>query len=131
MISSFVITGFLGVGKTTMLTNSVKQYFPDKKIAIVVNEFGEIGVDSIREIIEWSNIKAELRPKMAFGDQDVNEHQLTAMKKRFQFEASLVGPNTPPADARNILGLKVSSDRTQQKDVKNDKLLSVRPRLVR
>jgi len=29
-----------------MLTNSVKQYFPDKKIAIVVNEFGDIGVDS-------------------------------------------------------------------------------------
>lgn len=46
MISSFVITGFLGVGKTTMLTNSVKQYFPNKKIAIVVNEFGDIGVDS-------------------------------------------------------------------------------------
>lgn len=46
MISSFVITGFLGVGKTTMLTNSVKQYFNDKKIAIVVNEFGDIGVDS-------------------------------------------------------------------------------------
>ena len=46
MISSFVITGFLGVGKTTMLTNSVKQHFPDKKIAIIVNEFGDIGVDS-------------------------------------------------------------------------------------
>jgi len=46
MISSFVITGFLGVGKTTMLTNSVKQHFPDKKVAIIVNEFGEIGVDS-------------------------------------------------------------------------------------
>lgn len=46
MVSSFVITGFLGVGKTTMLTNSVKDYFPDKKIAIVVNEFGDIGVDS-------------------------------------------------------------------------------------
>lgn len=46
MISSFVITGFLGVGKTTMLTNSVKQYFNDKKIAIVVNEFGDVGVDS-------------------------------------------------------------------------------------
>jgi G3E family GTPase len=46
MISSFVITGFLGVGKTTMLTKSVKENFPDKKIAIVVNEFGDIGVDS-------------------------------------------------------------------------------------
>lgn len=46
MISSFVITGFLGVGKTTMLTNSVQQHFPDKKVAIIVNEFGDIGVDS-------------------------------------------------------------------------------------
>ena len=46
MISSFVITGFLGVGKTTMLTSSVKENFGDKKIAIIVNEFGDIGVDS-------------------------------------------------------------------------------------
>lgn len=46
MISSFVLTGFLGVGKTTMLTNSVKENFSDKKIAIIVNEFGDIGVDS-------------------------------------------------------------------------------------
>jgi G3E family GTPase len=46
MISSFVITGFLGVGKTTMLVNSVKKHFQDKKVAIVVNEFGEVGVDS-------------------------------------------------------------------------------------
>ena len=45
MIQSFIITGFLGVGKTTMLTHTVKQHFPDKKIAIVVNEFGDIGID--------------------------------------------------------------------------------------
>ena len=45
MIQSFIITGFLGVGKTTMLTNTVKKYFPDKKVAIVVNEFGDIGID--------------------------------------------------------------------------------------
>lgn len=45
MIQSFVITGFLGVGKTTMLLNTVKKYFSDKKVAIVVNEFGDIGVD--------------------------------------------------------------------------------------
>lgn len=45
MIQSFIITGFLGVGKTTMLINTVKQHFVDKKVAIVVNEFGEVGVD--------------------------------------------------------------------------------------
>ncbi|MBN2816600.1 MAG: GTP-binding protein [Campylobacterales bacterium] len=46
MIHSFVLTGFLGVGKTTMLTNTVKEHFSDKKIAIIVNEFGDVGVDS-------------------------------------------------------------------------------------
>ncbi|MCO4845253.1 MAG: GTP-binding protein [Sulfurovum sp.] len=45
MIQSFIITGFLGVGKTTMLTNTVKEHFSDKKVAIVVNEFGDIGID--------------------------------------------------------------------------------------
>jgi len=45
MIQSFVITGFLGVGKTTMLTNTVKEHFSDKKVAIIVNEFGDIGID--------------------------------------------------------------------------------------
>jgi len=46
MIHSFILTGFLGVGKTTMLTNTVKKHFSDKKVAIVVNEFGDVGVDS-------------------------------------------------------------------------------------
>ncbi|MBT5935059.1 GTP-binding protein [Sulfurimonas sp.] len=45
MVQSFIITGFLGVGKTTMLTNTVKEHFSDKKVAIVVNEFGDIGID--------------------------------------------------------------------------------------
>ena len=45
MIHSFIITGFLGVGKSSMLTNTIKNHFMDKKIALVVNEFGEIGVD--------------------------------------------------------------------------------------
>ena len=45
MITSFVITGFLGVGKTTLLINTIKNYFQDKKVAIIVNEFGEVGVD--------------------------------------------------------------------------------------
>ena len=45
MVSSFVITGFLGVGKTTMLINSIKKHFENKKVALIVNEFGEIGID--------------------------------------------------------------------------------------
>jgi len=45
MVHSFIITGFVGVGKSSMLTNTIKNHFHDKNIAIVVNEFGEVGVD--------------------------------------------------------------------------------------
>ena len=44
-MDSYVITGFLGVGKTTILLETIKNNFQDKNVAIVVNEFGEVGID--------------------------------------------------------------------------------------
>ena len=40
-----VITGFLGVGKTSSILKLVEQKPADQEWAILVNEFGEIGVD--------------------------------------------------------------------------------------
>ncbi|HFC93556.1 MAG TPA: cobalamin biosynthesis protein CobW [Leucothrix mucor] len=40
-----VVTGFLGSGKTTLLSNIIKQA-GNKRIAIIVNEFGEMDIDS-------------------------------------------------------------------------------------
>ncbi|NEZ61756.1 GTP-binding protein [Leptolyngbyaceae cyanobacterium CCMR0082] len=40
-----VITGFLGSGKTTLL-NHILQNFEDFKVAVLVNEFGDINIDS-------------------------------------------------------------------------------------
>ncbi|MFS1902433.1 CobW family GTP-binding protein [Vibrio lentus] len=40
-----IITGFLGVGKTTATLNLMKNKPADESWAILVNEFGEIGVD--------------------------------------------------------------------------------------
>ena len=45
MIQAFILTGFLGVGKTTMLKNIIKEHFSDKKTALIVNEFGDVGID--------------------------------------------------------------------------------------
>ncbi len=44
-ISVSIITGFLGAGKTTLLNHLRKQY-PQKKLAIIENEIGEINIDS-------------------------------------------------------------------------------------
>ena len=55
-----IITGFLGAGKTTLLNHLIKEY-PEKKFAVVENEFGEINIDkdlivsSENSIFELSN----------------------------------------------------------------------------
>lgn len=59
----------------------------------------------VREIKAWSQIKAELEPHLKYGVDDVDAHQLEAMRIRWTREAQLINEHTPVADARNILGL--------------------------
>ncbi|MFN8437167.1 MAG: GTP-binding protein [Cytophagales bacterium] len=60
MIPITLISGFLGAGKTTLL-NSIIVQNPDKKVIVIENEFGEIGVDGAllieldAQIFELSN----------------------------------------------------------------------------
>jgi len=50
----YLITGFLGSGKTTLL-NRIIDWFPkEKKLTILMNEFGEIGVDGT--LVQGENI---------------------------------------------------------------------------
>ncbi len=44
-IPTNIITGFLGVGKTTTILNLLKNKPADENWAVLVNEFGEVGVD--------------------------------------------------------------------------------------
>ncbi|CDM97577.1 MULTISPECIES: CobW family GTP-binding protein [Limnospira] len=59
-IPTTVLTGYLGAGKTTLL-NYILTAQHGKRIAIIVNEFGEIGIDnqlvlnSDEEILEMNN----------------------------------------------------------------------------
>ena len=41
----YLITGFLGSGKTTLLNRIIKRFPKNKKLTLLVNEFGEVGVD--------------------------------------------------------------------------------------
>ncbi len=41
----YLITGFLGAGKTTFLNRVIDRFPKDKKLTLLVNEFGEVGVD--------------------------------------------------------------------------------------
>ena len=45
MIKVDIISGFLGAGKTTLIKKLFSTAFNNEKIAIIENEFGEIGID--------------------------------------------------------------------------------------
>jgi G3E family GTPase len=56
-----IITGFLGSGKTTLINHILKEQH-GRKIAVIVNEFGEIGIDgqltiadNDEQIVEFNN----------------------------------------------------------------------------
>lgn len=95
-----------------LLDREILQIEMDRKI-FLAHDMERTARDRLREIREWSAIKAELRPQLKFGEEDVNAHQLEAMRQRFAFEAQLVTPATPPADARNILGLRHMAERVR------------------
>ena len=40
-----LITGFLGSGKTTLLNHLIEQFPADRRLMVLMNEFGEIGID--------------------------------------------------------------------------------------
>jgi len=45
MIRLDIITGFLGAGKTTLINKLLAEDFAGERVAVVENEFGEIGID--------------------------------------------------------------------------------------
>ncbi len=45
MIKVDIISGFLGAGKTTLIKKLFESAFTNEKVALIENEFGEIGVD--------------------------------------------------------------------------------------
>jgi G3E family GTPase len=69
-----IISGYLGAGKTTLLKHILKN--TKKKIAIIMNEFGEIGIDTktiqgdniqIKELLEGCvccSLQSELKPAL-------------------------------------------------------------------
>jgi G3E family GTPase len=60
LIPTTVLTGYLGAGKTTLL-NYILTAQHGKRIAVIVNEFGEVGIDNQlvldadEEIFEMNN----------------------------------------------------------------------------
>ena len=97
-----VLTGYLGAGKTTLL-NRILTHEHGKKVAVIVNEFGEVGIDNQlvidadEEIFEMNNgcICCNIRG-------DLIRIIATLMKRRNQFD-HLVIETTGLADPAPVI----------------------------
>ena len=98
-----ILTGFLGSGKTTLL-NHILANTSGKKVAVIVNEFGEVNVDAklvehtTEEMIELSNgcICCTLRGDLIEGvDKILNENEIDALV----IESTGIGEPIPIAQA--------------------------------
>ena len=61
-----ILTGFLGSGKTTLLNHILTSVEHGKKLAVIENEFGEVGID---DALLKKNIKEHTEVRAASGRQ--------------------------------------------------------------
>lgn len=69
-IPTTVVTGFLGSGKTTLMSNVLKQA-AGKRIAVIVNEFGELDIDS--ELLRSCPLECEDEQAAVKGEDGIYE----------------------------------------------------------
>jgi G3E family GTPase len=77
-----LITGFLGAGKTTLLRNLLAQGLNRERIVVLVNEFGDVGMDGALlrrgsyEVVELSSgcVCCQIGPDMLRAVIDMIEH---------------------------------------------------------
>src|SRR5213082_1957482 len=114
MVPVTILTGFLGSGKTTLL-NRILQEQHGHKIAVIENEFGEVGVDnaiiekSDEQIVEMNNgcICCTVRG-------DLIRILGTLMKRRHRFDYVLI-ETTGLADPGPVAQTFFVDDELQQK----------------
>ncbi len=70
--------------------------------------------DRIRELKLWHKIKEQLKPKMKYSQEDVNEHQMDSLGKRFALEAELAQKSGSLPERINAIGLNETVKRVAE-----------------
>ena len=103
-----IVTGFLGSGKTTLL-NQILQNNHDLKVAVLVNEFGDINIDS-QLLVSYENDLVELSNGCICCT--INEGLVRAVRRILEKETieHLIIETTGIADPLPIISTFVGSD---------------------
>lgn len=111
-----VVTGFLGAGKTTLLSNLLGNA-KNRRLAILVNEFGEISIDGVilrdRELLGHVEIHDVSNGLVAYGDDtDFMPIMLAILERRQMFDHVLIetsGLALPTAVMERLQGDELKS----------------------
>ena len=92
MTDFYLITGFLGAGKTTLL-RALLPLFADKRVRLIINEFGKVGLDGAL----LSGYQADV--------SEIVNGSIFCVCRLDQFEAAL---NEAVADAPDVIFVETS-----------------------
>ncbi|MFY9271311.1 MAG: GTP-binding protein [Candidatus Manganitrophaceae bacterium] len=115
LVSANIVTGFLGSGKTTLLKSALKKDLGGKKIALIVNDFGEIGVDgtvlqgvNVDRLIELPNgcVCCTVGTQFSLAVQEIVE---TVQPHLIVIETSGVADPAPLISELSLVGVKTDS----------------------
>lgn len=86
-VEVYILSGFLGAGKTTLLQNILsEEQQSDRKIAVIMNELGEVSIDS-NAIPEETPLKELLNGCVCCTIQGQLEVQLENMLREYHLDA--------------------------------------------
>lgn len=114
-----LITGFLGSGKTTFLNRIIKTFPKDQKLMILMNEFGEIGLDGT--LIEGDEMDILEISKGSIFCVCVKTDFIRALNEiaqKIKPDVLIVESTgvANPSDLKKDLKLSIFKDRFQMKD---------------
>jgi len=115
----YLITGFLGSGKTTFLNRIIRAFPKDRKLMILMNEFGDIGVDGA--LVDGDDLTMLEISKGSIFCVCVKTDFIKALmdiSQRIQPEVLIIEATgvANPSDLKRDLKLSIFQDRFQFKD---------------
>jgi G3E family GTPase len=102
-IRTTIVTGYLGAGKTTLINNLLRKY-PEKRFALVENEFGDVSIDS--SLIKGVDASRMFELKNGcICCTIVNEYELVLLELagRFHYIDELLIETTGVADPSQVI----------------------------
>lgn len=81
------------------------------KIALQIENLKMQARARVREIMDWSEIKKQLKPHLKYGATDPGAHQVESMKLSLEMQQEMITGYTSITEAKNLRGPLISIDR--------------------